>query len=69
MKKSAIIAGFVAIVALLSLSSCDAMFNSNVYKKAGLGQFDVTNVDMTSPAAVQTAAASSPDFYSKLSSA
>lgn len=67
MRKTALLAGSVALVALLGLSSCDAMFDSNVFKTIGLGQIDVSKADLSSPAAINEAAASSPDFYAKLS--
>ena len=67
MRKTALLAGSVALVALLGLSSCDAMFDSNVFKTIGLGQIDVSKADLSSPSAINEAAASSPDFYAKLS--
>jgi len=67
MKKTALSAALVALSLSLVLSSCDAMFNTNLFKAAGLGQFKLSNADLSTASGVQTAADSSPQtFYSQL---
>ncbi len=69
MKKTALSAALLAIASALVLSSCDAMFNTNVFKSAGLGQYNIANTDMSSASSVSSAAASSPtNFYNQLAS-
>ena len=67
MKKTALSAALLVIASALLLSSCDAMFNTNLFKAAGLGQFSLANADLTTSSGVQAAAASSPTtFYDQL---
>jgi len=67
MKKTALTAALLVFASALLLSSCDAMFNTNLFKAAGLGQFSLANADLTTSSGVQEAAASSPTtFYDQL---
>jgi hypothetical protein len=52
MRKTAVLAGLFAIAAMVGLGSCDAMFDNNVFKSAGLGQLDVSKVDTSNVAAI-----------------
>lgn len=68
MRKTALYAALVAFASVLTLSSCDAMFNTNLFKAAGLGQFDISKADLSTNSAIQDTAASSPTaFYDQLS--
>jgi len=67
MKKTALIAG-LAMVALLGLSSCSAMFDSNVFQNAKLGQPDVAKLDTTSSTAIADMA-QTESFFTDLAAA
>jgi len=69
MKKTAVLAGLVAVIAMLGLSSCDTLYTLNVFKASKLGQFDASKVDYTNPDEVGKNAKSSPSFYSSMSTA
>ncbi|HUX41492.1 MAG TPA: hypothetical protein VMV83_10035 [Rectinemataceae bacterium] len=65
MKKTALTAALLVFASALLLSSCDAMFNTNLFKAAGLGQVDITKA--STPAEI-AAAATSPQFFTDLKS-
>lgn len=67
MKRTLPLAALVAFASVLMLSSCDAMFDTNLFKAANLGQFDLAKADLSSASGVQAAAESSPEaFYTQL---
>ncbi|HUX36288.1 MAG TPA: hypothetical protein VMV44_00180 [Rectinemataceae bacterium] len=67
MKKTALPAAIVALASALSLGSCDAMFNTNLFKAANLGQFDLSKYSMKSLVDIAAAALSAPlAFYAQL---
>ena len=59
MKKTALPAAIIALASALSLGSCDAMFNTNLFYAAKLGQFDINNYSMKSLSDIIAAVTSS----------
>lgn len=56
----------LAALAALGLSSCDMMFETNLFKEAGLGQVSLDKIDTGSQDEIKDVA-DSPEFYAQLS--
>lgn len=60
--------GIIAVLASLTLFSCDAFFETNLFKEAGLGQVDVPSSEELSTMSVSEIEeyTDSPDFFDEL---
>lgn len=66
MKRTLPLAALVAFASVLMLSSCDAMFDTNLFKAANWGQFVVDKSSLSTPQDIESQIENSPTFYDQL---